>query len=126
MIHGIHKIFFFFFFLISFQLESKALDGKSAIISILDKITAKVNNFEINVNESLVFETLEIKIFACYKTPPNEVPENYALLRIWDEIEDKKEKLVYQGWMISSSPSSSPFEHPIYDIWINECKLNKY
>ena len=25
--------------------------------------------------------------------------------------------------MISSSPAATPLEHPIYDLWLNDCKI---
>ena len=53
------------------------------------------------------------------------MPEDYALLRIYDYLDKTDNKLIYQGWMISSSPSSTPLEHPIYDLWIKDCKIDK-
>ena len=32
---------------------------------------------------------------------------------------------VYKGWMISSSPDVTPLEHPIYDLWLVDCKVDK-
>ena len=37
--------------------------------------------------------------------------------------ENEPEK-IFQGWMISSSPAATPFEHPIYDVWLKECKID--
>ena len=28
---------------------------------------------------------------------------------------------VFNGWMFSSSPSITPFDHPVYDIWLVKC-----
>ena len=78
---------------------------------------------EIKVNESVKFESLSIEILACYKNPPEEIPENFVLLRIFDRLTSSKQELIYQGWMISSSPSTTPFEHPIYDLWLKDCKI---
>ena len=38
-----------------------------AKIQILDKITAKVKTLEVEVNNSIQFESLNIEIYACYK-----------------------------------------------------------
>ena len=35
------------------------------------------------------------------------------------DVNNKKN--IYQGWMISSSPATTPLEHPIYDLWIKSC-----
>jgi len=113
-------IFIFPFFI----LHSEPLGGVLAEIQILDKITARVETLEIKVNDSNFFETLNIEIYACYKNPPEEIPEDYVLLRIYDKLAEEGNQLVYQGWMISSSPAVTPLEHPIYDLWLIECKID--
>jgi len=124
-VHNSIKIFFLLFFFSSISL-AKPIEGQLAIIQILDKITAKVNTIEIKVNETYVFESLVIKLYACFKNPPEEIPEQYILLKILDQIDIKKNKLIYKGWMIKSSPATTPLEHPIYDLWLSDCKMDKH
>ena len=107
----------------SFSLFSEPIEAKIAEIQILDKITAKVKTYEILDNDNLRVGSLLIEIFACFTNPPEEIPEDYVLLRIYDYTTLEDYLLVYQGWMISSSPSSTPFEHPIYDLWLKDCKM---
>ncbi|WP_300392357.1 DUF2155 domain-containing protein [Henriciella sp.] len=40
-----------------------------------------------------------------------------------EENEDagKDEKLLFSGWMFSSSPGLSALEHPVYDVWVIRC-----
>ena len=118
-------IFIFFLLLFSFAIQSQPIQGGNIELQILDKITAKVKTLNIDVNKSIYFESLKIEIYACYKNPPAEIPENFVLLKIYDEINKKDQKLVYQGWMISSSPASTPLEHPIYDVWLIDCKISE-
>ena len=119
---GVLKSLFFFLFLsFSPPLFSKYIESKKAEIKILDKITTKVETIEISVNASINFDSLVIKIFACFKNPPEDIPENFVLLKIYDKI-ISDDQAIYQGWMISSSPSTTPLEHPIYDLWLVECK----
>jgi len=115
-------LFFFLFISFSSPLFSQYIESKKAEIKILDKITTKVITLEINVNESINLDSLIIKIFACYKNPPEDIPENFVLLKIYDKILNSEDQAIYQGWMISSSPSTTPLEHPIYDLWLVECK----
>ena len=127
MILGNHKsliIFLFIFFLASFflsTLKADPIEGNIVEIQILDKITAKVNTLSIRVNKSINFQSLKIEILACYKNPPEEIPEDFVLLKIYDEIIKKNIKNIFQGWMISSSPAVTPLEHPIYDLWVKSC-----
>ena len=119
---ALKSLFFFLFICFSPPLFSQYIESKKAEIKILDKITAKVKTFEIDVNDSLNFNSLFIEIFACYRNLPEDIPENYVLLKIYDKIINSEDKAIYQGWMISSSPSTTPLEHPIYDLWLVECK----
>ena len=32
---------------------------------------------------------------------------------------------IFSGWMFASSPALSALDHPVYDIWVLECKSNK-
>jgi hypothetical protein len=29
---------------------------------------------------------------------------------------------VFRGWMFASSPALAAMEHPVYDVWILDCK----
>ncbi len=90
---------FFFIILIFFHSSSvisKTLEGSLATIQILDKITAKVNTFEIKVDSYFKFQTLEIQIYACHKKPPEEIPENFVLLKIFDSSAEEEIELIYQ------------------------------
>ena len=123
MILGVHKlktIFLLSFF--SLALQAEPIEGFLAEIQILDKITARVKTLEVEINNSIQFESLNIEIFACYKKPPEEIPEDFVLLKIYDVMSQKDKELIYQGWMISSSPATTPLEHPIYDLWLKDCK----
>jgi len=123
---GIHKLLLIIFFtFLSFGTFSEPVEGYAVNLQILDKITSQIKTIEIYVNDTYDFSTLKIEIYACYKRPPEEIPEDFVLMRIFDTLEKKYSDKVFQGWMISSSPSATPFEHPIYDVWVKECKINK-
>ncbi len=125
MRNGIHKsllIIFSLFF--SFNIFAEPIEGYAVNLQILDKITSQIKTIEVNVNDTYNFGTLKIEIYACYKRPPDEIPEDFILLIIFDTLLDNNLEKIYQGWMISSSPAATPFEHPIYDVWVKECIIN--
>ena len=59
----------------------------------------------------------------CKKRPPEEIPEDFVLMKIEDEVKKNEYQIVFQGWMLSSSPTIAPFEHPTYDVWVKDCKI---
>ena len=46
-------------------------------------------------------------------------PEITAYIQVKDLTdENNNEEFVFNGWMFSSSPSITPFDHPVYDVWL--------
>jgi hypothetical protein len=99
-----------------------AARAETAVLQGLDKITARISTFEAPVNEPARFGSLEITVRRCQKTPPEEPPESAAFLEIVDVRPDSPEVLLFSGWMFASSPAVSALEHPVYDVWVIDCK----
>ena len=93
-----------------------------AVLQGLDKVTARVSTFEAPVGETVRFGTLEIIARTCDKRPPEEPPESAAFLDIWEVRPDEPAISVFRGWMFASSPALSAMEHPVYDVWVTDCK----
>ena len=65
---------------------------------------------------------LQITPRVCYSRPPTEAPQTDVFAQV-DEIDEKKEqKRIFSGWMFADSPGLHGIEHPIYDIWLKDCK----
>ena len=96
---------------------------KLGVLKGLDKVTARVTALEVPVGGSVAFGTLRIKLDACNKRPPEEMPETTAFLEI-DEVRpgESVETRLFTGWMFASSPALSALEHPVYDVWVIDCK----
>ena len=100
-----------------------AIPGQRVVLQGLDKTTARVSTFEAPISEPVRFGALEITVRACDRTPPEEPPESAAFIEI-REIKPDEEAVVtlFQGWMFASSPALSALEHPVYDVWVLDCK----
>ena len=92
------------------------------VLQGLDKITARVSTFEIEVGKVGFFGVLSIKVKSCKKKPPTEPPEKVAFLVINDLKPGEKMIEVFKGWMFASSPGLNGLEHPVYDVWVLDCK----
>ena len=87
-------------------------------LKILNKITANVEQIEINLRENYEYDYLEIYAIDCYLSDKYEKTEKAVYLNIYNrEINEK----IFNGWMLKTLPSISSLEHPIYDIWIEDC-----
>ncbi len=122
---GLLKLFLIIFFLfINNSTKAEPVQKNIGLFKLLNKSTNKVSQKKIFVNESAEWGTLNIELYACFSSPPNEIPENYALISVLDKL-NKEKKDVYLGWIISSSPNITPLEHPIYDLWLVDCTNDK-
>ena len=114
----------FFFIIIFFSkcLYAAPLQMQFANFKLLDKISNKIIEKSIEVNNLDSMGTLNINVYTCFTEPPDEIPEDYVLVDVKDDFQIKDES-IYKGWMISSSPDVTPLEHPIYDLWIKDSKI---
>ncbi len=103
-------------------LPAGAVPGDVAVLQGLDKITARISTFEAPLNEPVRFGSLEIIARACDKKPPEETPESTAFLEITDVRPDSPAVALFKGWMFASSPAVSAVEHPVYDVWVVDCR----
>lgn len=93
-----------------------------AVLQGLDKITARVSTFEAPVGRAASFGKIEVTARACRKAPPIETPESAAFLEIVEQKPDEGPLRLFSGWMFASSPALSALEHPVYDVWVLDCK----
>jgi hypothetical protein len=97
--------------------------NKKASFSGLDKITGRIINFDEDIGETVQFGALRVKTSACYTRPATEAANTDAFVEV-DEITLQGEvKRIFSGWMYAASPGLHGVEHPIYDIWLVDCKV---
>ena len=98
------------------------IDGRKARLQALDKITARISTVDAPVGASRFFGTLEVMVNRCAFHPPEELPENAAFITIHDRgYSGLEPKLIFSGWIFSSSPAVSAIEHPVYDLTLLAC-----
>jgi hypothetical protein len=90
-------------------------------VRILDKITAESRTFDLDIEKTVAYGALRIRPMTCKKTPPIEEPESAGFLQIWEKSHEGQAEWIFSGWMFASSPSLSSMEHPVYDIWVEDC-----
>jgi len=106
-----------FYFFLNFLVFAENI----AEIRAIDRITGRSFKLKVPINTEVIFSNLILDIKHCYKNPIDKEIENFAYLIVKDKLLNK---LIFQGWMFSSSPSLSSLEHPINDIWLLNC-INK-
>lgn len=102
--------------------SSAAIAQQVAVLQGLDKITARVSTIEAPVGQAVRFGTLDITVKRCSKRPPEETPETTAYLEVRERRTGERPVDLFAGWMFASSPAVSSMEHPVYDVWVIDCK----
>jgi hypothetical protein len=115
-------IYLIFFFLTNLSFAKDATEGSFTDIKILDKISSKNTLVKLKNGELINFKDLSIKILKCKNSEFDDDPEITAYIQVKDLTdENNNEVFVFNGWMFSSSPSITPFDHPVYDVWLIKC-----
>ena len=93
-----------------------------AAFSGLDKITGRITNFDVYIDETVQFGALQITPRACYTRPPTETQRTTVFLEV-DQVSLKGgTQRVFTGWMFADSPALNAIDHAVYDIWLLDCK----
>ena len=98
------------------------ISNPTATFEGLDKITGRIISFDVAIGETVQFGTLQITPRACYSRPPTDAPQTDVFAEVDEIDEQKQEKRLFTGWMFADSPGLHGIEHPIYDIWLKDCK----
>ncbi len=119
----------------------------TAIFAGLDKTTGRIINFDVAIDETVQFGSLNVTPRVCNTRPQTEAPQTTSFVEV-DEIAVKQErhaeleqkdpsksdakpdskqeaKRIFSGWMFSASPGLHGVEHPVYDVWLVDCKGGK-
>ena len=115
----IFVIIFVFFSKIAFS--SQWIEGNKLVIQGLDKITARIQTFEVDVGKTYKFGVLDIFVERCVFSKPIFKPESLAFIKIKDNS-DRLSEVKFRGWMFASSPALNALENSVYDVSILACK----
>ncbi len=93
-----------------------------AVFAGLDKITGRIIAFEVTINETVQFGSLQITPRICWTRPATEQPQTTSFVEV-DEVGLANDyRRIFSGWMYAASPGLHGVEHAIYDVWMTDCK----
>ncbi len=110
--------------LLSNQAQAARIDNPVAVFSGLDKITGRITTFDVYVNETVQFGALQVTPKACYSRDQSEAQKIDGFVEVDEITLDRKIRRIFTGWMFADSPGLNAVEHPIYDVWLKDCKQN--
>ena len=100
----------------------ETISNPIAAFSGLDKITGRITNFDVYIDETVQFGALQITPRVCYTRPPTETQRTSVFVEV-DQVSLKGgSERIFTGWMFADSPALNAIDHPVYDVWLVDCK----
>jgi hypothetical protein len=107
------------------QANAEKIQNPIAIFAALDKVTGRISHLEIPMNETVQFGALKVTPRVCNTRPPTEPPHTSSFVEV-DEIKLNGEvERIFTGWVFADSPGLHAVEHPVFDVWLTNCKTNE-
>ncbi|MGG7518027.1 DUF2155 domain-containing protein [Allorhizobium undicola] len=104
------------------SVQAARISNTVAVFSGLDKITGRITEFDVYVNETVQFGALQVTPKVCYSRDSSEAQHVDAFVQVEEITLDRKIRRIFSGWMFADSPALNAVEHPIYDVWLKDCK----
>jgi len=98
----------------------------TAIFAGLDKTTGRIINFDVAIDETVQFGSLQVTPRVCNTRPQTEAPQTTSFVEVDEQDTGKNDaKRIFSGWMFAASPGLHGVEHPVYDVWLVDCRGGK-
>ncbi len=102
--------------------RAERISNGIAVFAGLDKITGRTTRFEVSLGEVYQYGALQVTPRACYTSSKDEPTRTTGFVEVNEITLDKKIRRIFTGWMFADSPGLNAVEHPIYDVWLKDCK----
>ena len=116
------------------EIATEDLDKKSSIaygyfdsaeVVVLNKVTANSEKLTLKVGDPKYFANAEVRLEKCWKPSESAFAYNLMLISVVENRVEEDPNILFRGWLISSSPSLSTMEHPVYEILAIKCSGKK-
>ncbi|MGI9379364.1 MAG: DUF2155 domain-containing protein [Methyloligellaceae bacterium] len=102
--------------------QAQQIPNEVAVFAALDKVTARISHLEIKIDETVKFGALKVTPRTCFTRPPEEPPLTSAFVEVQEIKLSGEEQKIFSGWMFAQSPGINAVQHPVFDVWLTNCK----
>ncbi len=101
---------------------AETISNPVAAFAGLDKITGRLTQFDVYIDEVVQFGALQLTLRDCRTKPASEKQQVTAFVEV-DQVDLRGNiSRIFTGWMFADSPALNAIDHAIYDIWLVDCK----
>lgn len=106
---------------VEIETKEEVSQGQGAVLRGLDRVSTDLADFELSNGENHLFGPLLVTLKECRYPRDNPSGDAFAYLTVEDRLLGS---LIFEGWMIGSSPALNAMDHSRYDIWVLRCKTS--
>ena len=106
------------------------MEDRVAVLGLLNKRNNITRDLEMKPGEARRVGDVIVRLSACERTAPwEEPPETGAFVQVIvltraDADSDSEWRRFFSGWLFKNSPGLNVVEHPIYDVWVKDCRMS--
>jgi hypothetical protein len=102
-----------------------------AVLGFLNKRNGQARDIELKPGQDIRIGKVVIRLRACERTAPWEnFPDQGAFVQFLvferppETTDPERWRRRFSGWLFKENPAANIIQHPIYDIWVKECKMS--
>ena len=98
-----------------------------AVLGVLNKRNAVTRDLALKPGQAVRFGDAVVRLRACERTQSWEAEQLTGAFVQVDVAEPRTDRVgrVFSGWLFKETPSLNVVEHPIYDVWVKECRMSR-
>ncbi|UYQ74094.1 DUF2155 domain-containing protein [Pelagibacterium flavum] len=102
--------------------HAQAISNPVAVFTGLDKITGRITIFDVYIDETVQFGSLQLTPRVCYSRPQTEAQSVSAFVQVDEVSLQATMERVFSGWMFADSPALNAIDNAVYDVWLIDCR----
>lgn len=97
----------------------EVVSAPGAVLRALDRVTGQTTDLVLKIGETKAYAELAVRVSDCRYPAGDPNANAYAEVTIGDV---PRNIVLFDGWMVATSPALSALDHPRYDIWVLRCQ----
>ncbi|MDO5643798.1 MAG: DUF2155 domain-containing protein [Paracoccus sp. (in: a-proteobacteria)] len=93
--------------------------GTGAVLRALDKVSSEIRDLRLAPGEAVEVGRLTVRLGECRFPSDDPNSDAFAQMVITDRTHGA---VLFDGWMIASSPALSALDDARYDVWVLGCE----
>lgn len=109
------------------EAEGTPMKDRVAVIGVLNKRNNLSRDFTLKPGDARRWGDVIVRLAACERTAPWEFPQQtgaFAQVFVNSPGAGEGWAKIFSGWLFRESPSFNVVEHPIYDVWVKDCRMS--